>query len=183
MKFRILIPALLAAVAIFTACNKPVKGTNGVTYKTPVQYNDYIVSRQTDLMRKVINFSKAAEVDIDSAANMLSGYATETGKMIEEIKGMPPYKGDSTLRNAAVRSFTFYKKVFEEDYMDIIRIRKKEDISQEDVDEMDRIVKKITKEEEGYDKSFHNAQNEFANKHNMRLKENEVQKEMDEELN
>ncbi len=183
MKFKIMLPLVLATVAIFSACNKPVKGTNGVTYKTPVQYNDYIVSRQTDLMRKVINFSKAAEIDIDSAAGMLSGYASETGKMIEEIKGMPPYKGDSILRNAAVRSFSFYKKVFEEDYMDIIRIRQKEDISQEDVDEMDRIVKKITREEEGFDKSFHNAQNEFAKKNNMRLRENEVQKEMDKELN
>ena len=133
-------------------------------------------------MRKVINFSKASEIDIDSAANMLNCYATETGKMIEEIKGMPPYKGDSSLRNAAIRSFSFYKKVFEEDYMDIIRIRKKDDITQEDVDEMDRIVKKITKEEEGYDKSFDNAQNEFAKKNKMRLRENEVQKEMDKEL-
>ena len=182
MKFKIFFPALVAAAAFITACNKPVKGTNGVTYKTPVQYNDYIVGRQTELMRKVINFSKAAEIDIDSAANMLKGYATETGKMIEEIKGMPPYKGDSSLRNAAIRSFSFYKKVFEEDYMDIIRIRKKDDITQEDVDEMDRIVKKITKEEEGYDKSFHNAQNEFAKKNKMRLRENEVQKEMDKEL-
>jgi hypothetical protein len=72
--------------------------------------------------------------------------------------------------------------VFEEDYMDIINIRKKEDLTQDDVDEMDRIVKKITKEEEGFDKAFHNAQNNFAKKNNMKLRENEVQKELDKEF-
>jgi hypothetical protein len=182
MKLKKLSPVFILTLAVFAACNKPVKGTNGVTYKTPVQYNDYIVSRQTDLMRKVISFSNAAEQDIDSAANMLKGYAAETTTMIGEIKGMPPYKGDTSLRNAAVQSFTFYKRVFEEDYMDIIDIRRKEDLTQDDVDEMDRIVKKITKEEEGYDKAFHNAQNNFAKKNNMRLRENEVQKELDKEF-
>jgi len=40
------------------------------------------------------------------------------------------------------------------------------------------IVEKISKEEEGYDKDFHNAQEEFARKNKMKLIENTVQKEL-----
>lgn len=171
---RVLISLLF--ISFLWACNKPVKGRNGVTYKNPSQYNDYIVNRQTDLMKKVADFSRVAEYSIDSAATMLPSFAAQTGVMIEEIKGMPPYKGDSTLREAAIRSFSFYKRVFEEDYADIIRIRQKGDLTQDDVDEMERIVKKITREEEGYDQAFQNAQRAFAKQNNMKLRDNPLNK-------
>jgi len=165
------------------ACNKPVKGKNGVTYKTAVQYNDYIVSRQTKLLQNVLDFSKAAEINLDSAEKMLEKFADETTLKIEEIKGMPAYHGDSALRNAAVRTFSFYKDVFQDDYSSIIRIRKKGDeMTSEDMDEIKNIVDKITREEEGFDKSFHNAQKNFADRNKMKLAENEMQKKFEKEI-
>lgn len=165
------------------ACNQPVKGRNGVVYKTAAQYNDYIVGRQTKLMEHVLDFAKAAANDLDSAEKMLARYTSETSTTIEEIKGMPAYKGDTSLRDAAVRSFSFYKNVFQNDYTRIIEIRKKGDaMTNEEVEEMQRIVEKITREEEGFDKSFHNAQQRFADKNNMRLGENEMQKKFEKEV-
>ena len=166
------------------ACNQPAKGKNGVTYKSAVQYNDYIVSRQAKLMQKVLDFAKATEINLDSAEKMLERFTGETAIAVEEIKGMPPFKGDSSLRDAAVRSFGFYKNVFQNDYFRIISIRKKgEEITTEDQDEMKRIVDKITREEEGFDKSFHNAQKNFADKNHMKLMENDMQKKFDKEIN
>ena len=159
------------------ACKQSVKGTNGVTYKSPVQYNDYIVGRQTTLMKNIVDFSKASEVNLDSAEKMLDSYVNETTNMIYEIKGMPPYKGDSSLRDAAVRTFSFYKKVFEDDYKQIIRLNiDGESNTEEGTEKMKRIVEDISKEEEKLDKAFHNAQSEFANKNNMKLMENSMQK-------
>ena len=105
----------------------------------------------------------------------------EADKMIEEIKGMPPYKGDSALRDAAVSSFSFYKRVFGKDYMDILEIKKKgpENITEEDMQQANAIVEKISKEEEGYDKRFHEAQQRYADKNNMKLADNKMQKEID----
>ncbi len=51
----------------FTACKETVKGKNGVDYKSASEYNEYIVNRQTDLMQKIIEFGKVANVSIDSA--------------------------------------------------------------------------------------------------------------------
>ena len=41
---------LTSIVLLLTSCkNESSKGANGVTYKTAVEYNDYIVARQTTL--------------------------------------------------------------------------------------------------------------------------------------
>ncbi len=171
----------LVMAAGFIACKQSVKGTNGVTYKSPVQYNDYIVGRQTTLMKNIVDFSKASQVNLDSAEKMLDGYVIETSTMIKEIKGMPPYKGDSSLRDAAVRTFGFYKKVFEDDYKQIISLNKNgESIKEEGAAKVNSIVEDISKEEEKLDKAFHNAQSEFANKNNMKLMENTMQKKVNE---
>lgn len=174
---------LLSAILVlsFAACNQPAKGKNGVTYKSAIQYNDYIVDRQTKLMKNVLEFGKVADISLDSAEAMLKKSAREAEKMIGELKGMPPYKGDSALRDAAVKSFAFYKRVFEEDYLNILNIRRKgaDNFTDEDVAEANRIVEKISKEEEGFDAEFHRAQADYAKKHKMKLMDNKMQKEID----
>jgi len=171
-------------VAGLMACKSSVKGKNGVTYKSATEYNDYIVNRQTSLMKRVVEFGKVADANLDSAQALLTKSVSEVETMLGEIKGMPPYKEDSTLRDAAIKSFSFYKRVFEKDYAEILSIRKKgaENITQEDVERANTIVENITKEEEGLDKSFQSAQREYANKNKMMLKNNEAQKDLEKEL-
>lgn len=170
----------LVFILVLIACNKPVKGPNGVTYKTAVAYNDYIVGRQSTLIKNVLKFGEAAQVNLDSAEALLNKYVPETEKMISELKGMPAWKGDTALRNAAVKSFTFYKRVFDQDYRRILEIRKNENATDEDIVEMNDIVDKISKEEEKFDKTFRNAQKDFAQKNKMKLIENDLQKKIDE---
>lgn len=176
MKKNLLLFVLVIAIV---ACNKPVKGPNGVTYKSAVQYNDYIVGRQSTLIKNVLKFGEVAQTSLDSAGLMLDGFIKDTDKMIDEIKGMPAWKGDTTLRNAAVRSFSFYKRVFEKDYRRILELRKDETAGEEAITEINNIVDNISKEEEQYDKTFHNAQRDFATKNKMKLVENELQKKID----
>ncbi|MDZ4808316.1 MAG: hypothetical protein SGI96_08590 [Bacteroidota bacterium] len=166
------------------ACKQSVKGTNGVTYKSATDYNDYIINRQTTLMKRVVDFGKVADVNLDSAQALLTKSVREVETMIGEIKGMPPYKGDSLLRDAAIASFSFYKRVFEKDYAEILDIRKKgqENITEEDIVRANTIVENISKEEEGLDKSFQSAQREYASKNSMKLKDNKVQKDLEKEL-
>lgn len=169
---------ILALLFILAACSNSVKGPNGVVYKSAVQYNDYIVARQSTLFKNVMELVKIAETDLDSAANMLDQYVNQADVILKEIKGMPPYKGDSVLRNAAIRSFSFYRQVFDKDYRDIIRIRQSSaDSSLTDpATEISQIVDNIKSREEGYDRDFQNAQKDFARKNNMKLVENELQK-------
>lgn len=169
----------LVITSLFASCGKPVKGKNGITYKSAVQYNDYIVTRQSALIKNVIDFSNIAQTNLDSAEAMLVKFGKQAGDMIEELKGMPAYKGDSSLRDAAVSSFGFYKKVFEKDYMDVLQIKKKAEQTSDDQAEIASIIGSVSKDEEGYDLRFHEAQLHYAEKNNMKLTDNKMQKELD----
>lgn len=175
---------ILLAGFISFSCNPGVKGENGVTYKSAIQYNDYIVNRQTTIIRDVLDFSKTN--NLDSAESKLKRFISKTDDVIEEIRGMPPYRGDVALRDAAVRYFNFFKRVFEQDYTEYLRLRRKLEDPDEDATEIRKaqsdiqgIINKVTKEEEGYDKDFHNAQERYAQKNNMKLTENKIQKEIE----
>lgn len=170
--------ALILIVAVgFTACNSPEKGENGVTYKTPVQYNDYIIERQTTLLEKIMKFADVAKTDLDVANKMLDEYAADASVMIKEIKGMPAFRKDTAFRQAAVNSFTFYKKAFSEYYKNIIIIRKEGADDAED--QLDKVLEKLTAEENRVDYAFRIAQQSFAAKNKMKLQENKMQKEID----
>lgn len=171
---------LILVTAVLVACKEGVKGNNGVTYKNPQAYNDYIISRQTSLVQKVLDFSKVVETSLDSADQFLDSYEKQAGAMLEDIKGMPPYREDSTLRDAAIQSFTFYKKVFGIDYKRLVEIKKTgEDETAEGVTEMKTIIDTLSKEEEKLDKRFHKAQQEFAKKNNMKLMDNDLQNQVE----
>lgn len=174
---------LLGLLFIISCKGKTPVGANGVEYKSPVQYNDYIVSRQTRIMKNIMKFAEVAQNNLDSADHLLDQYVVETGQMIREIKGMPPFKGDSSLRDAASGIFGFYRNIFDKDYRDIIHLRNEQDgTSMEVENQINDIVKKIETEEKGHDERFQLAQQNFARKNNMKLTENKMQKEFDEKL-
>src|SRR6202007_317274 len=106
--------------------------------------------------------------DLDSADRMLDQMVIRIDTMLIDLRGMPPYRGDSAFRDAAINSFGFYKRAFGDDYKQLISIQKnKSDTGAEANAEMQRIVDHISREEEKLDKTFHNAQQSFAEKNHM----------------
>jgi hypothetical protein len=172
---RICMP--LAVFLLMASCQSPVKGKNGVVYKSAVQYNDYIVKRQTQIIEYILDFAKVSQTDLDSAGRILDLAVNEMDKLTEEIRGMPPFKKDTALRNSAVSIFTFYKTILADDYRQIIEIRKKgTGITEDDLNRMNEIVENIARSEEKYDKKFQLAQRNFAKKNGFKLADNEMQK-------
>ena len=173
---------LLLLIVLFAACKQTVRGRNGIVYDSPSEYNDYIISRQTAIIKNILALGNTAESDIDSAYSMLDKYTNEASAVINEIKSMPPYKGDSSLRDAAVNSFSFYRKLFNESYKRVLYVRLAgNDVTDEGAAEIVAIMDKIKREEEVLDKKLHNAQRDIADKFKMRMRENEIQKEIDED--
>jgi len=166
--FFIIVAALLA-----TACNLPVaKGRNGVSFKDPVEYNDYIIARQQKVAKFVSQFVDASNVSLDSANKVLERSAKETAEFLDDISAMGAFKGDSAFRVAAVNSFTFYKRIFQEDYPKMLEINAKgEDVTDSEIDIVTKISDRLTTEETILDRRFQKAQTEFAKKNNMRLEE------------
>lgn len=172
MKYIFLLPVLMV---VFVSCTQSVKGRNGVTYKSAVEYNDYIVNKQKALQKNTASIGEAADKNLDSADVILDNSVALIENMIADIEGMPPYKGDSSMRDAAIRSFKFYKKIFSQQYREIIEIRKQGgNQTEEGTAKMTAIVDDITKQEEGFDKAFHNAQKDFATLNHMKLEEGTI---------
>ncbi|MER3497384.1 MAG: hypothetical protein C4308_01475 [Chitinophagaceae bacterium] len=158
------------------SCTNSVKGPNGVVYKSAQEYNDYIINRQTEILKQILAFSDAAQYNVDSAELLLNKSIGTISKSIEDINGMSAYKGDTSLRNAAVNSFAFYKRIFSNEYKQILDIRRRPQLTEQDVQAIQQIVDKISNEEKAYDERFQKAQARFARDNHMQMKENEMQK-------
>lgn len=162
---------VIAATA-FAGCDRPVKGANGEIFSSAVQYNNYIIERQKRVSRYINSFYDELNVDLDSAEKLVSKTVPRIGQTFEEIKGMPPYRGDSAFRNAAIGSFGFYKSLFDSSYPQLITLhRKSQNLSTDEQQSIQQIVDRIIRDEEEFDKNLHNTQKDFAEKNNIRLTE------------
>jgi hypothetical protein len=180
MMFKSVLLLALLVTAGLLSCKGPVKGKNGVVYNSAQEYNDFIFNRQTELARDMLAIGQVMEANPDSAMAMAERLIVKADKSIADIAGMPDYKGDTILRNASVNSFRFYRGLCENEYKEVINIRKKGDkITEADINRIDEIVENITKREEPLDKVLQKAQKDFAKANNMGIKPNPVQKELD----
>lgn len=173
--------SLLIAASVFVACNnKGVKGKDGKVYKTAIEYNDFIVNRQMIVLKNMMTLADITDDKLDWGLGVMSKTADTLDILIKDVKNMPPYGKDSALRDAAVDLFTFYQRIFKDDYRELFEIRKNGGMATEEgMARMNEIVEKVSKEEDGFDARFEAAQNAFAKANGMRLEENSMQKKID----
>jgi hypothetical protein len=175
----------LVSMIFFIACDGPVKGKNGIVYTSAVQYNDYIIDRQTKLSKEMVNFYGAIELSIDSADQIMDKMQQQLEKSYTEISGMAPYKGDSTFREKGVRLFAFYKDEMIPTLREMISIRKKElTVSTEASTDprMETLQAKIDDGEEKLVNDFLSVQKKFAKENKLRLEETPEQEKIRKKL-
>lgn len=171
---------LLLLVFLLQACKEPLKAKDGTIFRTPADYNEYIISRQTKVIRNVMDLFKRMETSPDTALSLLDKYSKVTDTAISDIQGMPPFRTDSAFRDAAIQSFIFYKSLFNNYYRKALLQRTDENTGDEaEVRERLNVMEKIRREEEQLDKKLHQAQNEFARKYDMKMRPSDIQKEIE----
>lgn len=160
---------------LLVSCKRPVKGANGVAFNFAVQYNDYIISRQNRLVRDIQEIGRFFREKTDSTMVFLEGYAAEADHLVEEIKGMPVFKGDSSFRDAAVSSFGFYRNLFRNEYRQVTDMRRQGiDTTVKGRLQIQAIIGRVVREEENHDKILHQAQEKFAKNNGIDLVDNEL---------
>lgn len=163
---------LITILSIVVSCNTAPESTgrNGVVFKSAAEYNDYIVSRQMEVLAMVDQFAAASATSADSAQTVLERSSRITGEYLADLSAMSDYKGDTAFRNAAVNSFTFYKRIFDNEYKALLDISAKGDSpSEADVQTIQQITQAVTAEEAVLDKRFASAQRDFAQKNKLQL--------------
>lgn len=182
MKKTLLLVSLFASIAFISCKSKTAKGPNGVTYNTPAQYNDYIVNKQGEIMKDIMVFGETLASDPKGLLEKLPVYASEAETVVNDIKGMPAYSGNTEMRDEAVKLFSFYVDIFKNEYREMAQLSVTLDgqpANAEQTQQFNAFVAQVTKKEEPLDKSFQKAQRDFAKKHNMRMFENDMQKQID----
>lgn len=165
---------------IFSCNSSSSKENNEETFKSAVEYNDYIINYQSKIINHILAVGGMMEKNLDSAEAMLLEGVLITDSALADVKAMPALNGDTLFRNKAVANFKFYRKLFTTDYRKIISINKKDEgATSKDFEMLQSIQMALKKEEAKLDKGLSNAQADFAKKNKMPLLDNEVQKKLD----
>lgn len=148
-----------------------------MTYSSAVEYNDYIVKKQQDLMNDVIKLS--ANQDVNNFEKTINDMIPKIEQSIKDIQGMPAWNGDTTFRNKALDLFKFYHEACTNEFSTVVKSLKDVQTNPDNVTKIQEITTDVSKREEDFDNAIQQAQQNFAKNNNMDIKENAMQKQLD----
>jgi len=145
-----------------------------------IDYNDKIVGLQSKILRSMIDFSKTFS---SNNTNLMEKRYNELLDTIDfalsGAEDMPPFNGSSEFRDTAIRLFEFYDDVAENEYGEIVEIFYQDEITQDDAERIQDLAEDISEREEALDYEFAAVQKAFAKEHDILLKSNKLQREID----
>ncbi len=163
---------LCSTALLFTACTPPVKGKNGVTYKNAIQYNDYIINKQSVVIDLINGFKESSDTSIITEFPLfIDSAAAKIGKIIVDVQGMPEWNNSPVLRDKAVAMFKEYESMFAISYKRMLAISSDGEVTTEDEKELKEIEVEIVNDVTAVEDAFLIAQKEFASKNNMKLED------------
>ncbi len=147
----------------------------------PVKYNDYIVSEQnrigTELLKLIDMFSALPE-DQSVAVDQLEVIIETANSAKDNLKNLKTIPNEFGLKQAASELFAFYAVTMDTDYRKVIDQLYADE---PDMTFMQEVLVKIQTAEGIVDKNFQEKQEKFAQFHNIKLEENQLQEEFEEE--
>lgn len=151
-------------------------------FSTPVEYNDYIVNSQNELVNLLLVFNDEVSADgatEDSLLALADQMTLKAESLVSRVQAMSDYEGNWDLRNSAIELFQFYVRTFSNEYREMIKLIFVEELDEATLTKLNEILETVTNSEAYYDNKFAEAQQAFAKKHNIELIENELQEEVD----
>jgi hypothetical protein len=140
-------------------------------FETPVQYMEHIGKANQSLTEKYLLYLSG--MSHGKSARKVEKRRLEVLKVISDtrfdIMGMPPYKGDRTLKDTTVAYLKILNSVFNEDYGKIVNM---EEIAEQSYDLMEAYMLAQEKANEKLEDAFRRQtemQKQFAAKHNITL--------------
>ncbi len=149
--------------------------TKAQDFNNPGDYIDYINKADESLSLKYLAYLSAAShgKSARKVEKRRLDVVAAIGETRSTISGMPPFKGDRSLRDTAIVYLKMLYSVFNEDYGKIVNM---EDIAEQSYDAMEAYM---TAKEQAWAKlgvaqeKQHETLREFAKKYNINLIENE----------
>lgn len=171
MKKLFLLP--LFAVLFLTSCK-----TNDSDFTSALDFNNYIVNKQSEIVRPMINLMSSEDPAI--MKEELVKLQAIIDANITEVKAKKPYKGGEEMKTAYLDLVTFYQETAGNDYREMIDILA--EILDGDLSNYGRLEElsvEVGEKEVPFDQKFQHAQEAYAQSHNLRITDNSLQQEID----
>ncbi len=157
----------------------PVKTETETRFGSALDYNNFIVIRQTAIANLIIQFADDSKTDLSKASRTIDEAITKVDQTITDIQTMPDWNGNTVLRDNALPLFRFYKTIFSKDYKRVIAMKKDDVISEDEKAEYNQMMERITTTESKLDTDFKTAQAEFASSNGLGVAANDMQQKID----
>lgn len=136
---------------------------------TALEFNDAIINEQADIARVMMSFSSTIETNIEEADNVRKQIISQCDSSLMKVSALQELKGGIEFKNAGIALFNFYKDMSKTEYRKILDILEKENINEDDLEELTRIQTTIESKETQVDTRFQAAQTKFAEMNNLKI--------------
>ncbi|MCK6641285.1 MAG: hypothetical protein L6Q81_14490 [Bacteroidia bacterium] len=143
-------------------------------FETAVEYNDYIVDQQTAVGAAITAYMNEVDDSLSTKESCNKQRLLSLAKVKDyrnNIKAMPAWKGDASLRDTALLLFDFYVRTFENSYAQVLDLIFTDPFTEETELALDKLVAELTADEAVYDSWFLSCQERFALKYGFTLTE------------
>ncbi len=145
-----------------------------------VEFNNLVINEQQRISELAIKLVDTMRSDISKCKEIRLDIVKQCDESLAAIKKLKGFEGSERMKNAAIELFSFYKKIYSNEYKQMFDILDKgENITEEDLAFIQQMEVEVTKQEEKLDKEFADAQQELATKFNFQMEENENQEKID----
>lgn len=145
-----------------------------------VEFNNLVINEQQRISELAIKLVDTMRSDISKCKEIRLDIVKQCDESLAAIKKLKGFEGSERMKNAAIELFSFYKKIYSNEYKQMFEILDKGvDITEEDLAFIQKMEVDVTKQEEKLDKEFADAQQELATKFNFQMEENENQQKID----
>lgn len=188
---RWVLPVLLLLLLGFVPGCKP----SGPTQEEAVAFNNKIVEAQGQIMKKLLEFGAVLQdlnpnnptaLDTTRLNVLMAEMNTQIDASIATVQGLTNPDTAFALKERALDLFAFYKRAASEHYPNMIRQLAQvldpnltEAQAEAAMREMEAIQARLTDEEQQLDGAFQSVQQAYAQRYNIRLEDNEMQRQLD----
>ncbi|MCG3165316.1 MAG: hypothetical protein POELPBGB_01078 [Bacteroidia bacterium] len=145
--------------------------------KSAIEFNDIIVGEQNKIGQRIIDFNYAVETDTDTDLPLKLTLEQIKASLAEVEK--ISWQDGAALKNSAIALFNFYQSIVSNEYVEMVKIIDKPELSQGDITRINELLASITEREAKLDAEFATQQEAFAKLNGFTLERNELQDDID----
>jgi hypothetical protein len=164
------------ALFLFTVAACKTKTSDKLTFASAVEYNDFLVKQQKEVLNSQNTFSNAIDA-LDFSPNTDSNltykfreFAKAAKIALDTVNKLDSYNGNTQFRDDAIKMFQFWNDACKKEYKEMIALLLKgQELTPEDQDKMNKVGADVDAKESAFINTFLESQKKFATDNNMVL--------------